>query len=195
MTAQFRKFPEGSNRMDRHFLEFWGNYLTNAAKGQKQFEDMAAWMGQGLRGFEYLTTLFRQCYGLAELEEDTPEYLKTWKKAEQDFRTALKDYLSFFGVVPREEHLALVKKCEELEQEIAAREETIAHLRSLISQKLLDQGDSLKGFQEVAKDQAAQFQDLMTSLGKAFKVGKGSKESKTTSKVGPASLPKKSNQT
>jgi hypothetical protein len=195
MTAQSRKFPEESNRMDRHFLEFWGNYLTNAAKGQKQLEDMAAWMGQGLRGFEYLTTLFRQCYGLDELEVDSPEYLTTWKKAEQDFRMAFNDYLSFFGVVPKDEHLALVKKYEELKQEAAAREETIKHLRLLLSQKMMDQGDALEGFQEVAKDQAAQFQELMTSLSKAFKVSKGSKESKTNSKVGPPSLPKKSNRT
>ena len=178
--------------MDRHFLEFWGNYLTNAAKGQKQLEDMAAWMGQGLRGFEYLTTLFRQCYGLDELEVDSPEYLKTWKKAEQDFRMAFKDYLSFFGVVPREEHLALVKKCEELEQEAAAREETIKHLRQLLSQKMMDQGEAFKGFQDVAKEQAAQFQELMNSFGKAFKVGKGAKESKTAATEGSPASPKKS---
>ena len=178
--------------MDRHFLEFWGNYLTNAAKGQKQLEDMAAWMGQGLRGFEYLTTLFRQCYGLDELEVDSPEYLKTWKKAEQDFRMAFKDYLSFFGVVPREEHLALVKKCEELEQEVAAREETIKHLRLLLSQKMVDQGEAFKGFQDVAKEQAAQFQELMNSFGKAFKVGKGSKQSNTAATEGSPASPKKS---
>jgi hypothetical protein len=180
--------------MDRHFLEFWGNYLTNAAKGQKQLEDMAAWMGQGLRGFEYLTTLFRQSYGLDELETDSPEYLKTWKKAEQDFRTAYKDYLSFFGVVSKEEHLALVKKCEELEQEVAAREETIAHLRSLLTQKMLDQGDLFQGFQEVAKEQAVQFQELMTSLGKSFKTGKGPKQNKTAAVEGSPDPPKKSKQ-
>jgi len=27
--------------MDRHFLEFWGNFLIKAAKGQKQLEDMS----------------------------------------------------------------------------------------------------------------------------------------------------------
>ena len=178
--------------MDSHFLEFWGNYLTNAAKGQKQLEDMAEWMGQGLRGFEYLTTLFRKSYGLDELEVDTPEYLKTWKKAEQDFRMGFKEYLGFFGVVPKDEYLALVKKCEELEQEAAAREETIKHLRQLLSQKMMDQGEAFKGFQDVAKEQAAQFQELMNSFGKAFKVGKGAKESKTAATEGSPASPKKS---
>jgi hypothetical protein len=187
--------PEESNRMDSHFLEFWGNYLTNAAKGQKQLEDMAGWMGQGLRGFEYLTTLFRKTYGLDRIPEDSPDYLKTWKKAEQDFRTSFKDYLSYFGVVPGEEHLALVKKYEELKEKAAAQEETIRHLRLLLSQKMVDQGEAFKGFQDVAKEQAAQFQDMMNSLSKAFKVGKGPKDSKTTSKEGAPSFPGKSSQT
>jgi hypothetical protein len=191
MTAQCSKIPEESNRMDRHFLEFWGKYLTDAAKGQKQLEDMAAWMGQGLRGFEYLATLFRKSYGLERFPEDSPEYVKTWKKAEQDFRRSFKDYLSFFGVVLREEHLALVKQYEELKETAAAQEETIKHLRLLLSQKMVDQGEAFKGFQDVAKEQAAQFQELMNSLSKAFKVGKGSKDSKTTSKEGSPSPAKK----
>jgi hypothetical protein len=156
---------------------------------------MAEWMGQGLRGFEYLTTLFRKTYGLDRLPEDSPDYLKTWKKAEQDFRTSFKDYLSFFGVVPREEHLALVKKYEELKQKAAAQEETIKHLRLLLSQKLVDQGEAFKGFQDVAKEQAAQFQDMMNSLSRAFKVGKGPKDSKTNSKEGAPLIPRKSGQT
>jgi hypothetical protein len=166
--------------MDKHFLEFWGNFLTNAAKGQKQLEDMAAWMGQGLRGFESLTALFRKCYGLDRLQEGSPEYLKTWNKAELDFSKSFKDYLSFFGVVPREEHLALVKKYEELKVKLAGQEETINHLRMLLSQKMLDQGEVTKEFQTLAQEQAVQFQELMKSFDKAFKVGKGSKATKTT---------------
>jgi hypothetical protein len=189
MTAQCTKIPEESKSMDRHFLEFWGKYLTNAAEGQKQLEDMATWMGQGLRGFEYLTTLFQKTYGLDRLPEDSPEYMKTWKKAEQDFRRSFKDYLSFFGVVLREDHQALARQYEELKQTVAAQEETITHLRLLLSQKIMDQGDAFNGFQDVAKEQAAQFQELMNSLSKAFKVGKASKDSKTTTKEGSSSPP------
>jgi hypothetical protein len=180
--------------MDRHFLEFWGNWLSSAAKGQKQLEDMAEWMGQGLRGFEYLTTLFRKCYGLDRLEEDSPEYLKTWKRAEQDFWASFKDYMGFFGVVPREEHLKLVQQYEELKEKVAAQEETIRHLRLLLSQKMVDHGEAFRGFQDVAREQAAQFQDLMNSFGKAFKAGKGPKESKITSKEGTSSPRRKPTQ-
>jgi hypothetical protein len=33
--------------MDRQFLEFWGNFMLNAAKSQKQLEDLTAWMKGG----------------------------------------------------------------------------------------------------------------------------------------------------
>jgi len=137
-------------------------------------------MGQGLLGFEYLTALFRKCYGLDRLQEDSPEYLKTWNKAAQDFSKSFKDYLTLFGVVPREEHLALVRKYEELKVKLAGQEETINHLRMLLSQKMLDQGEVTKEFQTLAQEQAVQFQELMKSFEKAFKVGKGSKATKTT---------------
>jgi hypothetical protein len=45
---------EEKDYMDRHFLEFWGNFLINAAKGQKQMEDMSKWMQQGFEGSIWL---------------------------------------------------------------------------------------------------------------------------------------------
>ena len=50
--------------MDRQFLEFWGNYLLAAAKGQKQLEDMNQWLNQGFSGYEELTAMFKKFYGL-----------------------------------------------------------------------------------------------------------------------------------
>ena len=48
--------------MDRHFLEFWGNFLVNAAKEQKRLEDLSNWMQQGFKfkGFDDLTEMFRK---------------------------------------------------------------------------------------------------------------------------------------
>ena len=60
--------------MDKNFLEFWGNFFINAAKGQQQLEDMGQWMSQGFKGFEELTAMFRKCYGLDQLSPDAPDY-------------------------------------------------------------------------------------------------------------------------
>lgn len=154
--------------MDKHFLEFWGNFLINVAKGQKQMEDMAKWRGQGFKGFEDLSAMFQKFYGLNYLKEDTPDYTNAWKKATEDFEKSFKDYLSLFNLIPRQEYLALVEKYETLKQKAASQEETINHLRMLLGEKVFDPGGVIKGFQELMKKQGEQFQKLMESMGQPF---------------------------
>ena len=156
--------------MDTHFLEFWGNFLINAAKGQKQLEDMSKWMQQGFKGFDELTAMFTKFYGLEHMGKDSPDYMATWKKASEDFIKSFKEYLSLMGVVPKEEHLALVKKYEELKEKVASQEETIKHLRMLLGEKMAGaQGDVVKGFQEIIEKQSKEFQETMETFDRFFK--------------------------
>jgi tetratricopeptide (TPR) repeat protein len=162
--------------MDRHFLEFWGNFLINAAKGQKQMEDMSKWMQQGFEGFDELTAMFKKFYGLEHMEKDTPIYMETWKQASENFQESFKDYLRLMGVVPKDEHLALVKKYEELKEKVADQEETIKHLRMLLEEKKVEiQGELVQGFQEIIEKQSEQFQETMETLRKFFKKDKNKK--------------------
>jgi hypothetical protein len=162
--------------MDRHFLEFWGNFLINVAKGQKQMEDMSKWMQQGFEGFDELTGMFKKFYGLEHMEKDTPTYMETWKQASENFQKSFKDYLRLMGVVPKDEHLALVKKYEELKEKVAAQEETIKHLRMLLEEKKVEtQGELVQGFQEIIEKQNEQFQETMETLSKFFKKDKNKK--------------------
>jgi hypothetical protein len=48
--------------MDRQFLEFLGSFFLNAAKGQKQLEELTRWIGGGFSGFDELTRMFRKFY-------------------------------------------------------------------------------------------------------------------------------------
>ena len=157
--------------MNRQFLEFWGNYLLQVAKGQKQMEDLAKWSRRGFSSFGDLTTMFRKAYGLDELEEDSPEYLRTWKKAEEDFRHSFKDYLSLLGVVPREEYVELARKYEELKEKVADQEGTIKYLRELLAEKGLDFGAVTSEFQKIMKKQSDQFHKLIKDWDKALKEG------------------------
>lgn len=162
--------------MDKHFLEFWGNFLINAAKGQKQIEDISKWMQQGFEGFDELTAMFRKFYSLEHMEKDTPAYMETWKKASENFQKSFKDYLRLMGVVPKDEHLALVKKYEELKEKVAAQEETIKHLRMLLEEKKVEmQGELVQGFQEIIEKQSEQFQETMETLSRFFKKDKNKK--------------------
>ncbi len=155
--------------MDRHFLEFWGNFLLQAAKGQKQLEDLAKWSKRGFISFGDFTPLFRQIYGLEQPQPDSPDYQEIWKKAEADFRKSFQDYLSLLGVVPREEYVELARKYEELEEKVAEQEETIKQLRQLLSDKGLDSTVIALEFQKLMQKQGEQFQELMKDFGEAFK--------------------------
>jgi hypothetical protein len=155
--------------VDRHFLEFWGNFLINVAKGQKQMEDMVKWMTQGLQGFEDLSTMFRRFYGLDKLSESAPDYVKTWEKAARDFRKSFQDYLNLFGVVPKHEHLELVKKYEALNGKLVEQEKRIKQLRMMLEEKGADLGEIVRGYQDLIKQQTDQFRKLMEGLGDSYR--------------------------
>jgi len=156
--------------MDKHFLEFWGNSLLNAAQSQKQFEDMAAWVQQGFKGFEEMTTLFLKVYGLDNVTKDSPDYFKAWEKAEKEFRKSYNDYMSMLGFVAKNEHLDLVRKYEELKEKFESQEETIRHLRLLLSEsQLKGQGELAKQFEDIIRNQNNQFQSLVDKFTKVFK--------------------------
>jgi hypothetical protein len=158
--------------MDRHFLEFWGNFLINAAKGQQQLDDLTQWMQQGFKGFEELSTLFRKAYGLQKPPESTPDYQQTWHKATREFKESLNAYFSLMGVIPLSEHLALLEKYEALKKENADQLKTIQRLRDLLQQ---DSGQTavVENFKELVSRQNEQFQKLMDSFGSYAKEASG----------------------
>jgi BMFP domain-containing protein YqiC len=155
--------------MDKDFLEFWGNFLLTAAKSQEKLEEMSKWIHQGFRGFENLQAMFRKYY---RLDEDSPNYSNEWNKAEADFRQSFQDYLSLLGLVPREEHLALVKKYEQLKEKLVAQEETIRHLKMLLEEKGIDQAKVMSDFEKLIAEQGEQFRELMKSYSELYKTDK-----------------------
>jgi hypothetical protein len=134
---------------------------------------MSKWMQQGFKGFDEFADMFRKFYGLEHMEKDTSSYMETWKKASENFQKSFKDYLNLMGMVSKDEHLALVRKYEELKEKLAAQEETIKHLRMLLEEKKVEtQGELVQGFQEILEKQSEQFQETMETLSKFFKKDK-----------------------
>jgi sugar diacid utilization regulator len=77
------------------------------------------------------------------------------------------------GIVPKDEHLELVRKYEELKKKVAVHEETIKHLRMLLEEKRAEtQGEFVKGFREILEKQSEQFQETMETMGSFFKKDK-----------------------
>jgi hypothetical protein len=158
--------------MDKNFLEFWGNFMLNAAKGQEQVEMLNRWMKGGVGGgFEELTAMFKKAYGLDSSSEKTPEYANFWKKASEDFLNSFKESLGLMGMVSKEEHISLIRKYETLKEKAENQEETIRHLRMLLGEKDIEQKQISEKFQELAKSQTDQFQELMKNFSQFYQGG------------------------
>ena len=153
--------------MNRHFLEFWGKALLEAAKSQKQLEDLAKWMPRGFLGFQDYIQLFKNSYGLNEVGEENSDYLALWKKAEADFRESFKNYLNLLGGVPREEYTALARKYEELQAKVTEQAEIINHLRMLADEKGMGLEATTMELQRLIKKQGEQFQQFLQGLGES----------------------------
>ena len=155
---------EEDNPMDSQFLEFWGNYLLAAARGQKQLEDLNQWISQGFSGSEELTAMFKKYYGLERPRKEDSDSTKVWQKAATDFHKSFNAYLDLMGVVPRDKYLALEQKCTALQNKVADQEETIKLLRSLLTEEGTYQGETVKVFQDLVNKQSDAFETLMRKL-------------------------------
>ena len=155
--------------MDRQFLEFLGSFFLNAAKGQKQLEDMTRWVGGGFSGFDDLTRMFRKFYGINGMPAGSADYNRAWQKASENFKKSYHEWLNLLDVIPKSEYHILEKKCEDLERQVASQDETIRQLRKLLTEKGLPYAEAVNGFSQMMEQQGHQFQQLMDSLGKAFK--------------------------
>ena len=150
--------------MDRQFLEFWGNSILAAAKGQKQLDDLARWMRGLGSGSEDWTAMFRQFYDLGTEAADS----NAWDQAMKQFQSSLKDWLDLMNLAPKIEIEKLQKKCRALEEKIAAQQDTIRQLQKRAGEKGDHLSNAVVDFSRLMEQQSKQFQELMGSVGKAF---------------------------
>ncbi len=158
--------------MDKNFLEMWGNYLINLAKGQRQMEDISRWMGKEPTGFSEFSSALRKFYGLdspkADAAKQKADVSEAWRSSIDTFWKSYREYLDTIGMIPKEEHLKLVRKYEDLKKKVAACEETIEHLRMLLNEKGGSQGEVVEKFQYLVQDQSERFQELMRDMGQFY---------------------------
>jgi uncharacterized coiled-coil protein SlyX len=155
--------------MDRQFLEFLGNFFLNAARGQKQLEELTRWIGGGFSGFDEFAHMFRKFYGMNGLTPASPDYARVWEKASENFWLSYREWLDLMSVIPKNEYQILEKKCAALEEKVAAQDESIRHLQGLLSEKGLPCADAVQGFLNMMEKQGHQFQELIDNMGSAFK--------------------------
>jgi hypothetical protein len=154
--------------LDKQFLDFWGNFLLAAAKGQGQVEEFNRWLSQGMRGFRDLTVMFQQCYGLGN---DWSAEANAWETARQSFEAAFKTYLDVLGCVPKSDYMALKTQLQELKQKAEQQEAALRTLRQELGESRMAQGDVVRGFQDLIQVQSEQFQELTGNLSRFFTGG------------------------
>lgn len=155
--------------MDRQFYEFWGNFFTNAAQGQKNLDDMSTWMKQGFTGADDLATLFRRCYGLKSSEPGDTQDVQNWQRAIADFQQTFMQFGEQWGWVAPAEHQKALEKCAELEKKVQQQEDIISQLRGLLAQEGLGHTELFQHFKGALEEQNSQFQALMESVSMAGK--------------------------
>ena len=166
--------------MDSRFLEFWGNFLLSAAKGQEQAENLNRLVREGVKAFEQQMSLFEKFYGLDRKADSPDQYAQMWSKAASDFAKSYHEFMGLMGTVSREDHEALRRENEELTRKVAALEEALKREKKEAGSRETDPADVVKGFEGLMKKQAEQFQALMESYGKMYEVKKPGRERRTT---------------
>ncbi|MGB5984518.1 MAG: hypothetical protein WBG37_04370 [Desulfobacterales bacterium] len=150
--------------MNRHFYEFWGHVFTHIAQGQKQLEDMNAWMRQGFSGAQELNELFRHCYGLKPGKTDSTQDSKVWQDAVNDFQQALSQLAAQWGWVSQSEHQKALDHIKALETQVREQQANIRELRDLLDQEGLGHSELFQHLKGALKEQSDQFHALMESI-------------------------------
>ena len=154
--------------MNKDFLEFWGNILLNAAKGQKQLEEISRWMSAGFNGEDEFTGQFKKFYGLDQISENDPDYLALWERSVNDFKNALVQYLALFDVVPKEKYEEVVRERDELKAKVESLESRIKALEALTGEKGLEYSRAAGEFQKMIEKQTKEFQKMLKSFAAPF---------------------------
>lgn len=154
--------------MDANFYEFWSQFFSSLAKGQKQLDDLTKWQNLGLRGSDAFSSLFRKVYGLESLQQSNPPDMNLWEKSAEAFQKSMKDFLALFDVVPRGDYQNLLNECQALKEKMAKQEETIAALRQRRGKKGVSPEETVEGLREVIEKQNDEFQSLMKSVAERF---------------------------
>ena len=163
--------------MDRKFLEFWGNFLLNAAKGQEQAESLNRMVREGFKTFEQQLSLFEKFYGLDKKPDPSTPYAEMWAKASSDFAKSYQEFLGLMGTVPREDYEALAREHEALKKKAADLEEALRRVKKKTGSGAADPTEVVKGFEGLMQKQTEQFQALVTSYGKLYQEKKPGKKS------------------
>jgi hypothetical protein len=144
------------------YLDSLGNMFLNAARGQKQIEEFSKLMGFGLLNFQSWNEPANRFFGFDTLGKSTTEVMKFYRRILEEFQQSIKGFLSLMDLVPKRDYLELLQQYEDLKKR--SRETGGIGLENILQEGLSLQSEGLRYFEELAKKQTKEFQNLMTSF-------------------------------
>ena len=148
--------------MDGPFLKFWGEFLLQAAEGQRKLEDLTQWMRSGYPPSMDLAALFAKCYGLTPAASTVDG--DRWHKATAAFGEALQAYAPLWGWVPLDRYDQLKEENERLKAKLDNQERLIKRLEALLADGGMEHMSMIARFQDLITDQNQAFDKLMQAL-------------------------------
>ena len=162
--------------MDANFLEFFGQMLIQAAKGQRQMDQFSNLMQQGLNATnrsEFSDT-FQRLYGLTDISKESDQYTGLFQKTQADFIAAYGEFMGLMGLVPEKKYKQLEEEYQALEKKCLAQEKKIAQLEAKLG-KSNNPGDDLTDqLSDLIKQQKSEFNNTIKALSSLFDPNKKS---------------------
>jgi hypothetical protein len=155
--------------MHSQFMEFFGNYLIQAARWQKLVEQYSPDGKPGVMDMAELGRLFQKACGIDEPAAPAfAESSRIWQQMIENFQSAFCPHARMWGWIPLSDYQTIENKCNALEKKIQDQEQIISHLRTLLDEKGLGQIELLHRFQSLIQNQGDEFQTVMKNIGEAF---------------------------
>lgn len=152
--------------MHYQYLDSLGNMFMNAARGQKQLEEFSRLMGFAPWNFMNWNETAGRFFGFDALARSTTELMKFSRNLLEEFQQSIKGFLSLMDLVPKRDYLELLQQYETLKKK--SREAGAAGLENILQEGLSIQSEGLRHFEELAKKQTEEFQNLMASFTRAL---------------------------
>jgi hypothetical protein len=150
--------------MNKDFLEFWGNILLQAAKGQRKLEEAEKWARLGFEAMETQRAFWSAFSGTDNGMGKKPGALDVWGKSAEEFSNICRKWARFFGMVPLEEYEELFRQKEALEKKLAEQRKADPKARWTGKRIMSVQRQMQTELQELTRKQGEQFSELMESI-------------------------------
>ena len=158
--------------MENRHADFYTDFLSGI-NYQKQLDCMTQWINLGLEGLKgSFSNPLQNMYGLGQAGEGDIDYLRMWNKAQEEIKSSFRDYLNLLGLAPRDESVAVAKRCEELERTVASQDEITKQMQRMLGEvKETFRLEITSQFVDLMEEQNERYHQVLNRLTELFKTG------------------------